>query len=120
MPSVEDGAQSGERIGDSMSMRKLVTVDTVQIEQQVEVANEALALPEQAKAIRVEDSETFQKANQFFIYCHQLEKKIAATFAPLKKATNEAHKAATRAEADAMKPVTEAKGIIKREMEDYN
>jgi hypothetical protein len=49
-----------------------------------------------------------------------MEKKITATFAPLKKATNEAHKAATRAEADAMKPVTEAKGIIKKEMEDYN
>jgi hypothetical protein len=103
----------------TIGVRKLVTVDSVAIAEQEEVKSEALALPEQAKAIRVEDSETFQKANQFFISCHQLEKKISATFDPLCKATNEAHKAATKAKADALKPVTEAKGIIKREMEGY-
>lgn len=101
-------------------MRKLVTVDTVQVEQQQEVASEALALPDQARALKVEDSESLAKANQMFLLCHSMEKKIAATFDPLCKATNEAHKAATKAKADALKPVTEAKGIIRKEMEDFN
>jgi hypothetical protein len=104
--------------------RKLVLGDQIAIEQQakiaVEAADEALTLPDQARALKVEDSETFGKANNLFLLCHQMEKKIAATFAPLKKATNEAHKAATRAEADALKPVSEAKGIIRREMEEWN
>ena len=104
--------------------RKLVISDQTELVQQAEVANqaadEALALPDQARALKVEDSESLAKANELFLACHKLEKKIAATFAPIKKATNDAHKSATKAEADALKPVTEAKGIIRREMESYN
>ena len=104
--------------------RKLVIGDQAAIEQQAEVAvrvsDEALTLPDQARALKVEDSDSFGKANTLFLLCHDMEKKITKTFAPLKKATNEAHKAATKAESDALKPVTEAKTIIKREMEGYN
>ncbi len=103
--------------------RKLVLGETA-TEQQIEVANqaadEALTLPDQARALKVEDSDTLAKANNLFLCCHQLEKKIATTFDPICKAANAAHKAATQAKADALKPVTEAKGIIKREMEGYN
>jgi hypothetical protein len=103
--------------------RKLVLGEAA-TEQQIEVANqaadEALTLPDQARALKVEDSETFARANELFISCHQLEKKIATTFDPICKAANAAHKVATQAKADALKPVTEAKGIIKKEMESYN
>ncbi|MCK9361634.1 hypothetical protein M0Q28_05455 [Patescibacteria group bacterium] len=103
--------------------RKLVLGEAA-TEQQIEVANqaadEALTLPDQARALKVEDSDTLAKANELFLCCHQLEKKISATFDPICKAANAAHKAATQAKADALKPVTEAKGIIKREMEGYN
>jgi cobalamin-dependent methionine synthase I len=49
-----------------------------------------------------------------------MEKKIDKTFEPICKATNEAHKAATKAKADAKTPVTLAKSIIRKEMEDWN
>ena len=104
--------------------RKLVISDQTELVQQAEVANaaadEALTLPDQARALKVEDSESFAKANNLFLLCHSMEKKITATFDPICKAANAAHKSATQAKADALKPVTEAKGIIKKEMEDYN
>lgn len=104
--------------------RKLVIADQTSLVAQAEVANqvadEAIALPDQARAIKVEDSATLAKANEFFLGCHALEKKITATFDPICKAANVAHKSATQAKADALKPVTEAKGIIRQEMESYN
>jgi len=103
-----------------MMTRKLVIVDQASIQETEEVKSEALALPDQARALKVEDADTFAKANNLFLLCHGMEKKIAATFDPLCKATNEAHKAATKAKADALKPVIEAKGIIRKEMEDWN
>lgn len=104
----------------TIGVRKLVTIDSASIQETQEVASEALALPDQARAIKVEDAESFTRANEFFISCHQLEKKIDKTFEPVCKATNDAHKAATKAKADAKAPVTLAKSIVKKEMEDYN
>ena len=104
----------------NIGVRKLVTVDVAVEQEQVAVATEALALPDQARAHRVEDADTLAVANQFFVMCHQMEKKIDKTFDPLCKATNEAHKAATKAKADAKAPVTEAKGIVRSEIESYN
>lgn len=104
----------------TLGIRKLVTVDQATVQEQEQVATEALALPDQARAHKVEDLDTLAVANQFYVMCHQLEKKIDKTFDPLCKATNEAHKAATKAKADAKAPVTEAKGIVKKEIESYN
>lgn len=100
--------------------RKLVVVDSTAIAEQQEVASEALALPDQARAFKIEDSDTLAKANEFFLACHAMEKKIEKTFDPICKAANAAHKTATKAKADALKPVSEAKGIVRKEMEAYN
>ncbi len=104
----------------TIGVRKLITVDIAVEQEQQEVATEALALPDQARAHKVEDSDTLAVANNFFTMCHQMEKKIDATFDPLCKATNAAHKAATKAKADAKAPVTEAKSIVRSEIESYN
>lgn len=100
-------------------MRKLVTIDSVSVQETQEVVSKALALPDQARAMKVEDSESFAKANQFFVMAHSLEKEITKTFSKIKKATHDAWKTVTKEESDAMAPVSLAKAIVKKEIEQY-
>ncbi len=100
--------------------RRLVLLDEATVQEQEAVASEALALPEQARTYKVEDADSLCRANEFFLTCHAMEKKIDATFDPICKATNTAHKAATKAKADAKTPVSVAKSIVRKEIEDYN
>ena len=104
----------------TIGVRKLVTVDQASVQETQEVATEALALPDQARAIKIEDAGSFSRMNELFLACHAMEKKIDKTFEPICKATNEAHKAATKAKADAKTPVTLAKNIARKEMEFWN
>ncbi len=99
--------------------RKLVIVDAAAEKETEEVRSEALALPDQARLLKVEDSATLQKGNEFFLACYAMEKKIEKTFEPICKAAHQAHRAATKAKSDALAPVTLAKNIVRSEIENY-
>ena len=82
----------------------------VEIEQ---VKSDALAIPEQAKAILVVDNASYAQAGSILVEIKGLRKKIKSVFSPMKEAAVKAHKAILEQERQADKPLIEAENIIK-------
>jgi hypothetical protein len=87
--------------------------------EEVELEEQALSWPEKARAIRVSDQETYDRAAALLISVGELEKKIIEHHRPIKESAYAAHKAAVAAEKRLLDPLAEAKGIIKRSIASF-
>lgn len=83
----------------------------------------ALALPDNARSIKVSDYATKEAANAFFLKCREARKRIAAVFDPhidrakAAKMAADATRAGLVAEKTAAEaPIVEAEGIVNREI----
>lgn len=83
---------------------------TTEIEQ---VKSEALEIPEQAQAVNIVDSATYQEAGNILVAIKGIRKKINATFDPIIKAAHTTHKEAVAQKKTAEAPLVEAENIIK-------
>jgi hypothetical protein len=96
---------------------------TIDITEEQEVKSVALALPDNARSIRVMDYATKETANAFFLKCREARKRIAAVFDPhidrakAAKMAADATRAGLVAEKTAAEaPIVEAEGIVNREI----
>lgn len=83
------------------------------------VEEKALSLPDQAKAIRIADQGTFERAAEFLLGVKALRREIDETFDPVIKKSHEAHKEAVAAKKKVEAPVADAEAIVKRGMGTY-
>jgi len=74
---------------------------------------EAIAFPDQARALQVTSNDTYQAAGGLLIQIKGLRKKINETFKPMKAAAVKAHKAVLEQERIADAPLVKAENIIK-------
>jgi len=88
-------------------------MDTVQVE------TRALAWPDQANALRIVDTRTFQAAGVMLVDIRGLREEVNAEFDPTIKAANAAHKTAVGAKKRVETPLAEAEATIKRMMAVY-
>ena len=96
---------------------------TIDITEEQEVRSVALALPDNARSIKVIDYATKEAANAFFLKCREARKRIAAVFDPhidrakAAKMAADATRAGLVAEKTAAEaPIVEAEGIVNREI----
>jgi hypothetical protein len=96
---------------------------TIDITEEQEVKSVALALPDNARSIKVMDYATKEAANAFFLKCREARKRIAAVFDPhidrakAAKMAADATRAGLVAEKTAAEaPIVEAEGIVNREI----
>ncbi len=80
----------------------------------------ALAYPDQAKALRILNAESYQAACEFLKGIKALRTEIADTFEPHIKRAHEAHKALLKEKADAETPLAEAERITKSALVVYD
>jgi len=78
----------------------------------VEIESKALAIPEQAKLIKVVDSTTMQEADAMKGVIQSMRKEINDWFDPLVTKAHAAHKALTTKRAETLKPLDEADAYI--------
>lgn len=83
------------------------------------VAERALSLPEQARALRIADQASFGKAAEFLVGVKTLRREVDATFDPVIAASHASHRAALAAKKNVETPIAEAETIIKRGMGTY-
>lgn len=100
-----------------METARVINITTEETEV---VRQEALTIPEQAKAIQVVDAETYTKAGEVLITIKALRKKIDATFDGIIKKAHEAHKEAVNQKKVAEAPLIEAENIIKPALAAYD
>lgn len=84
------------------------------------VAKKALTIPEQARAVKVVDSETYSQAGEILVTIKGLRKEIGAAFDPIIKKAHEAHKEAKAQKDKAEAPLIEAENIIKPALAAYD
>lgn len=100
-----------------METAKVIDITTTETEA---VTNKALTVPEQARAIKVVDAETYQQAGEVLIAIKGLRKEIGAAFDPIIKKAHEAHKEAKAQKDRAEAPLIEAENIIKPALAAYD
>ena len=88
-----------------------------------EARSVAIALPSDARTVKVIDHPSRAAANDFFLRCREARKKIAAVFDPHIDRAKEAKKKADEVRAGLVKekesaeaPIIEAEGIVKKEI----
>jgi hypothetical protein len=74
----------------------------------------ALSIRDEAKALHIQDQETYDRAAAKFNGVCALEKEITGHYGPMKDAAHKAHKAVCDAEKEILAPVQEAKRILSR------
>lgn len=84
------------------------------------VVEKALAFPDQARALRITDTRTYEAACEFLKGLKALRTEIAETFEPHIKRAHEAHKALLKEKADAEAPLAEAERIAKAALVVYD
>lgn len=84
------------------------------------VAERALAFPDQAKALRIINADTYQAACEFLKGIKALRSEIADTFEPHIKRAHESHRALLKEKADAEAPLAEAERIAKSALVVYD
>lgn len=77
------------------------------------ITEKALTFPDQARALRIADAESYQGACDFLKGVKALRTEIAETFEPHIKRAHEAHKALLKEKADAEAPLAEAERVAK-------
>lgn len=85
-----------------------------------QVVTEALAWPDQARALTVTDVDTYARGCALLLGIKDLRKKIAETFDPHVRRAHEAHKALVKEKSDAEAPLTEAERILKGALTAYD
>lgn len=81
-----------------------------------EIKEKALALPDQAKAIRIVDPWSYTVAADFLKGVKSLRAEVAAAFDPIIKSAHDAHKTALAQKKAADTPLDDAERIVKGEM----
>jgi len=77
------------------------------------VKQEALAIPEQAQALKIVSNETYQQAGTMLTQIKGLRRKIQDVFKPMKDAATKAHRAVLEQERQADAPLVQAERILK-------
>jgi len=100
-----------------METARIINISTDETEV---VAKKALTIPEQARAVKVVDSETYSQAGEILVTIKGLRKEIGAAFDPIIKKAHEAHKEAKAQKDKAEAPLIEAENIIKPALAAYD
>lgn len=79
----------------------------------------ALTYPEMASAIIIHDAETLKGANKFLLGIKGMIKEVTDAFKPMKKKTNEAHKAVVAQEKHYLEPLFKAEKSAKLQIGVY-
>jgi len=85
-----------------------------------EVETKALSILEQAKLVKIVDSETYLQAGTFWQAIKAMIEEIKATFDPICEAAHKAHKIATAQRAKFLDPLEENSKAVKRIMSFYD
>jgi len=85
-----------------------------------EIENKAQILPQEAKALVIEDDASFQRAGAFLVNIKKVRAEINETFDPIIKKQHEAHKEAVAQKKKIEAPLIEAESIIKPRMAAYH
>lgn len=88
--------------------------------EQLEVESRALTISEQAKAVVITNTETYEKAGIFFKEIKGMMKEVADTFDPIIEKAHSAHKEALAKKAKYYAPLDKASKDVKRLMSDYD
>lgn len=83
------------------------------------VAERALSLPEQARAIEIRDDAGFASAGEFLLGVKALRAEINSVFDPILKRAFDSHREAVAGKRRVEAPVAEAETIAKRGMAEY-
>lgn len=75
--------------------------------------------PDKARALTVEDQDSYDFANNTLSVIRDLEKEVGETFDPICAAAHKAHKEATAGRAKHLKPLEDAKAIIAGKIRDF-
>jgi hypothetical protein len=85
-----------------------------------QVTQKALAFPDQARALTISDTATYQQACDFLLGVKALRAEIAETFDPHIGRAFEAHRALCREKKEAEAPLADAELIVKRALVTYD
>jgi len=83
------------------------------------IEKEALSLPAQAKAARVTDNKSLERAGEILVAVKGLRKLINETFDPIIKKAHESHREAIEQKKRAELPLVEAEGVLKPQIGRY-
>lgn len=86
----------------------------------IEVEEKALSIVDQAKAVKVIDSETYTAAGIMWKSIGDMIKEVKDTFDPICEAAHKAHKAATEKRSKYLDPLTNAQKSVKALMSAYD
>jgi seryl-tRNA synthetase len=89
-------------------------------DEQRQVAERALTIPEQARSIEITSNEDYTRAGELLLIIKDLRKQIDSTFDPIIKKQHEAHKEAVAQKKKVDAPLVEAEGIIKPRIASWN
>jgi len=95
------------------------TAQIIEMDEVKDVEFKALALPEQARGIKVIDNPTMEKANGLLMDIRSIRKEISDTFKPLAEKAHAAHKAILEQQKRTEAPLIEAEGILKTQIRAY-
>lgn len=84
------------------------------------VRQEALTWPDRARALRITDATSYERAAELLQDIKGLRGKIADTFDPHVTRAHQAHKALLKEKADAEAPLTDAERVIKSALVTYD
>lgn len=85
-----------------------------------QVAEKALSIVDQAKAIEITDQETYTSAGMLWKAIGEMIKEVKDTFDPICEAAHKAHKAATAKRSKYLDPLTASHKSVKGLMEAYD
>lgn len=85
-----------------------------------EVTEQALSWPDRARTLKVTDDKSYADAAEVLKGIKALRGEVDSTFDPIVKAAFDSHRTAVAQKRKAEAPLTEAEGIIKRSLGDYN
>jgi len=100
-------------------MAQTATTKMIALPDTKDVDVKALAAVGEAKATKIIDRPTYEKAGGFLVGLKAIEKEINETFDPVIKAAYEAHKASITARDKHRAPILEAEKIVKVKMGDF-
>lgn len=104
-----------------MTKDKIMTAEAaLKLVETEEVETKALSIVDQAKAVKVTDSQTYTAAGMLWKSIGEMIKEVKDTFDPICEAANKAHKAATAKRAQYLDPLTAAQRSVKSLMSAYD
>lgn len=86
----------------------------------IEVETQSLTIPEQAKAIKIVDTESYIEAGDLWKGIRSLREKVSDSFDPLIKHAHALHKATLAKKSEIDKPLEDAERAVKKAMSGYD